>query len=254
MKVTRKEFLRLAVGSVMAAGAAKVVHAIGGSESRSEGEAAGDGKRWGMVIDLQKCRKEKDCEKCVKACHFEHNVPQVPRKAHEVKWIWTEEFDRAFPYQQSEFTRQAAGGTLPVLCNHCSNPACVRVCPTRATWKRKDAVVMMDYHRCIGCRYCMAACPYGARSFNYVDPRAHLTETNPDFPTRSIGVVEKCNFCEERLSRGLLPACAETCPQSAILFGDLNDENSAVRRVLSERYSMQRKPELGCGPSIYYLV
>jgi molybdopterin-containing oxidoreductase family iron-sulfur binding subunit len=113
---------------------------------------------------------------------------------------------------------------------------------------------MMDYHRCIGCRYCMAACPYGSRSFNYVDPRPHLSTVNPDVPTRTAGVVEKCNFCEERLADGRLPACVDACPQKALIFGDLNDENSPVRQALRTRYSVQRQPELGCGPSIFYLV
>ncbi len=96
---------------------------------------------------------------------------------------------------------------LPVFCNHCENPPCVRVCPTKATFQRADGIVMMDYHRCIGCRLCMAACPYGARSMNYRDPRPFIAKINPDFPTRTKGVVEKCNFCEERLAKGMLPAC-----------------------------------------------
>jgi molybdopterin-containing oxidoreductase family iron-sulfur binding subunit len=113
---------------------------------------------------------------------------------------------------------------------------------------------MMDYHRCIGCRYCMAACPYGSRSFNYVDPRPHISRINPEVPTRTAGVVEKCNFCEERLAEGQLPACVAACPQKALIFGDMNDANSPVRQILRERYSVQRQPELGCGPSIFYLV
>ena len=207
-----------------------------------------------MAVDLLKCREEKGCDLCSRACHRTHNVPQIPDRAHEVKWLWNERHDKVFPFQQNDYTRQALGETVPILCNHCTNPACVRVCPTQATWKRTDGVVMMDYHRCIGCRYCMAACPYGSRSFNYVDPRPYLGTPNPDFPTRTTGVVEKCNFCEERLADGKQPACVEACPRNAMVFGDLNDGNSPIRQLLSGRYAVQRQPELGCGPSIFYLV
>lgn len=254
MNLTRKDFLRIAAGSVVAVGTGKLVHALSGNTPKQPVKTAAPGKRLGMVIDLQMCREEKGCDKCIKACHLTHNVPQIPNKAHEVKWIWNERFEDVFHFQQSDYTRQAFSGSLPILCNHCANPACVRVCPTQATWKREDGIVMMDYHRCIGCRYCMAACPYGSRSFNYVDPRPHISKINPELPTRTAGVVEKCNFCEERQVDGQLPACVETCPQKALTFGDLYDENSSVRKILRERYSVQRQPELGCGPSIFYLV
>jgi molybdopterin-containing oxidoreductase family iron-sulfur binding subunit len=113
---------------------------------------------------------------------------------------------------------------------------------------------MMDYHRCIGCRFCMAACPYGARSMNYRDPRPFIGKINPDFPTRTKGVVEKCNFCEERLSRGVLPACVLACKEKALLFGDLEAPGSNVRRLLEGRLSLRRRPELGTGPQVYYLL
>ncbi len=254
MKLSRKDFLRLAAGAVALAGAGGLVHAVNGPDATPRLRSGQDRKRWGMVIDLQKCHEEKGCDRCARACHATHNVPGIPDKAHEVKWIWNERSADVFPFQPSEYTNQSADAPLPVLCNHCTDPACVRVCPTRATWKRQDGVVMMDYHRCIGCRYCMAACPYGSRSFNYEDPRPHLERINPDFPTRTAGVVEKCNFCEERLARGQLPACVEACPRQAMAFGDLNDEQSAIRRILARRFSVQRQPELGCGPSIFYLV
>jgi len=254
MKLTRKDFLRIAAGTVVAAGAGRLVHAIGGNDARPPALPAQAKRRWGMAIDLQKCREEKECDTCIKACHLAHNVPEIPNRAHEVKWIWNERYENVFPFQQNEYARQTFQSSLTVLCNHCAHPPCVRVCPTQATWKREDGVVMMDYHRCIGCRYCMAACPYGSRSFNYVDPRPHIGKVNPDFPTRAAGVVEKCNFCEERLANGQLPACVEACPRKALIFGDLNDENSPVRHALRGRYSIQRQPELGCGPSIFYLV
>lgn len=252
MKFSRKDFLRVVAGSAILAGAGKLVHAVGNEAGKPAGEGE-QKKRWGMVIDLQRCSKEKGCDLCSKACHLAHNVPQIPDPAHEVKWIWQEPTEKVFPFQQTAYAQQPAE-PLPVLCNHCAHPACVRVCPTRATWKREDGVVMMDYHRCIGCRYCMAACPYGSRSFNYQDPRPHIGRVNTGFPTRSAGVVEKCNFCEERLASGLLPSCVEACPQQALIFGDLNDKNSAVRQLLRSRYAAQRQPELGCGPSTFYLI
>jgi molybdopterin-containing oxidoreductase family iron-sulfur binding subunit len=128
------------------------------------------------------------------------------------------------------------------------------VCPTGATWKRDDGVVMMDWHRCIGCRYCVAGCPYGSRSFNWRDPRPHIDELNPDFPTRTRGVVEKCNFCEERLARGEPPACVAACKARALVFGDLEDAESEIRKVLRERPSVRRKVALGTQPHVFYLL
>jgi molybdopterin-containing oxidoreductase family iron-sulfur binding subunit len=129
------------------------------------------------------------------------------------------------------------------------------VCPTQATWKREsDGIVMMDWHRCIGCRYCVVACPYGSRSFNWRDPRPAIPEVDPDFPTRMRGVVEKCTFCEERLARGLMPACVEACENDEMVFGDLEDPNSEVRRLLRENFTIRRKPTLGTHPQIYYIV
>ena len=131
-----------------------------------------------------------------------------------------------------------------VLCNHCDNPPCVRACPTKATFKNKDGIVAMDYHRCIGCRFCMAACPYGSRSFNWRDPRNGLdmNNINREFPTRMRGVVEKCNFCADRLGRGEQPACVDATGDSkAMVFGDLNDPNSEIRQVLKEKFTIQRK-------------
>jgi len=100
----------------------------------------------------------------------------------------------------------------------------------------------------------MAACPYGSRSFNFVDPRPYVANVNPEFPTRTRGVVEKCNFCEERLAKGQMPVCVENCSERALTFGDQNDANSDIRRLLASRYAIQRQPELGTGPAIYYLI
>ena len=142
-----------------------------------------------------------------------------------------------FPGQLDEFRgAELARRPVPALCNHCANPPCTRVCPTGATFKRADGIVVMDPHRCIGCRFCMAACPYGSRSFNWEDPRPHLKKINPEYPTRTKGVVEKCTFCDERLAKGRAPACVEACTQGAMAFGDLQDETSPVVKLLRENY------------------
>jgi molybdopterin-containing oxidoreductase family iron-sulfur binding subunit len=134
----------------------------------------------------------------------------------------------------------------------------VQVCPTKATFKMQDGITMQDMHRCIGCRFCMAGCPYGARSFNWVEPRTapnlKVELPNRDYPTRSKGVVEKCTFCTERLQTGKLPACVEAAPKGGLLFGDMEDPNSEVRKIVSNTYTIRRKPDLGTGPAVYYLI
>jgi molybdopterin-containing oxidoreductase family iron-sulfur binding subunit len=184
-----------------------------------------------------------------------HNVPALPEPKHEVKWIWTEQYRRVFPDAGHEFMApESLERPVALLCNQCENPPCVRVCPTKATWKRADGIVMMDWHRCIGCRFCVVGCPYGARSFNWRDPRPFVKEQNLEFPTRSRGVVEKCNFCEERLAKGLLPACVPACKQKALVFGDLDDPNSEIRRLLHAVRTLRRKPALGTSPKVFYVV
>ena len=210
-------------------------------------------KRWAMTVELKKCRP--GCRDCLAACHAEHNVPDFKNPKDDVRWIGLEKLAHVFP---TEAHPRMPEGILtlpvPVLCNHCENPPCVRVCPTQATFKRADGIVMMDYHRCIGCRFCMAACPYGSRSMNFRDPRPFISKINPAFPTRTKGVVEKCNFCEERLARGILPACVLACKEKALSFGDLDDPRSAVRLVLDKNPSLRRRAELGTGPQVYYIL
>jgi len=189
---------------------------------------------------------------CQAACHRIHNVPEIEDPEEKIKWIWPESYERSFPMQSHRF--QDSQKPVLVLCNHCERPPCTRVCPTKATWKREsDGIVMMDMHRCIGCRYCMAACPYGARSFNFRDPRPFIAETNKQFPTRMKGVVEKCNFCAERLAVGQQPACVEVS-EGKIAFGDLYDPESQVRELIKTNYTIRRKQSLGTEPSVYYIV
>jgi molybdopterin-containing oxidoreductase family iron-sulfur binding subunit len=206
-----------------------------------------------MVVDTRKCRE--DCTDCINACHTVHNVPDFGNPKDEIKWIWTDDYEHAFPGRHNSYlSDDVKARPFTLLCNHCDNPPCVRVCPVQATFKRYDGIVMMDYHRCIGCRCCMAACPYGSRSFNWRDPREHIAKINEEFPTRTKGVAEKCNFCAERLAKGLQPACVEACKDGALIFGDLADPESPPRKALRANYTIRRKAELGTLPQVYYIV
>jgi len=268
MGIDRRKFIKASSLAVLGLAGAAPARLFGSEEtapadsSLAPTPAPVDGeplvaKRWAMVIDLRKCLQAEGCDKCIKACNVTHNVPAFDNSKDEIKWIWKEGFEHAFHEQGHDYLKGGHLGhtPVPVLCNHCDNPPCVRVCPTQATWKREsDGIVMMDWHRCIGCRYCVAACPYGSRSFNWRDPRPFIDELKPDFPTRTRGVVEKCTFCEERLAKGMLPACVEACPEKALIFGDLEDPRSEVRQVLGENFSIRRKPGLGTQPEVYYIV
>ncbi|MGQ9694222.1 MAG: sulfate reduction electron transfer complex DsrMKJOP subunit DsrO [Thermodesulfobacteriota bacterium] len=224
-----------------------------GSSNFQKNPKALNGSRWAMAIDLKKCLP--NCQDCINACHSAHNVPDFGNSKDEIKWIWREPLPNVFVGQGLEnFNSPWKNKPVIVLCNHCANPPCVRVCPTQATFQREDGVVMMDYHRCIGCRFCIAGCPYGARSMNYRDPRPYIKKINPKFPTRTKGVVEKCNFCVERLAEGLLPACVEACPEKAIIFGDLKDTQSELHQILKTRFPIRRRSELGTQPQVYYLI
>jgi molybdopterin-containing oxidoreductase family iron-sulfur binding subunit len=227
--------------------------------------AAAAGRQWAMVVDVEACLSAGVREACAEACHREHNVPSLPERDERVEWIWSERLEHVFEDQVHERTAPAAlEAPVLVLCNHCANPSCVRVCPTGATWKREsDGIVMMDMHRCIGCRYCMAACPYGARSFNWRDPRPFVAtgsdgQPASDYPTRTRGVVEKCTFCAERVREGREPACVEAAraagAEGALVFGDAADSGSEVSRILRERTTLVRRPSLGNGPNVYYLL
>jgi len=206
-------------------------------------------------------------DECTKACNKAHSIPtEIIEPQDEVKWIWPEKYEDVFPDQAHKHTEERlAGKPVLVLCNHCTDPPCVRVCPTKATWKREesDGIVMMDMHRCIGCRYCIAACPYGARSFNWRDPRDFIKPENrhSTYPRRSKGVVEKCNFCAERLRDGDEPACvnavktlAERRPEvkNALVFGEFSSPD--VRKALNENHTICRRFSLGTGPNVFYIV
>jgi molybdopterin-containing oxidoreductase family iron-sulfur binding subunit len=223
-------------------------------------------KRWAMVVDMRKL-DDATAKRCIEVCHKIHNVPDfyhpvnpkdavTPEQAlhWQIKWIWTDHYENAFPGNDQKYMDEHVEHmNFLLLCNHCDNPPCVRVCPTQATFRRDDGVVMMDMHRCIGCRYCMAGCPFSARSFNWRDPRPYIKETFPDYPTREPGMVEKCDFCAKLLAKGKLPACV-VASKGALLFGDLADEKSVVREALKANFTIRRKPYLGTNPQVYYIV
>ncbi len=263
MDESRRNFLKKAGFVGLGAGCGFPLLGAAGKVLDHSLTSAGPGsKQWGMVVDVQKCLREEVRRACTEACRREHNVPRIPDPQEEVKWIWSEDYENTFPDQSHRYTADSLrGNPVLVLCNHCTKPPCVKVCPTQATWKREqDGIVMMDMHRCIGCRYCIAACPYGARSFNWRDPRPYIERPiRPGFPTRSKGVVEKCNFCAERLREGLEPACvaaAANTPggEGALTFGDLSDPDSDIRKLLSRQPTISRRSNLGTGPNVFYIL
>ncbi len=272
MDKQRRKFLKIAGAAALAGVSAPAVLTSTRSMASSDehhgdkkGEKAHGGHeradssavRYGMVIDMRKFYgKPELIDKAIAACVKAHNIPQFDDRKNEIKWIWKAPFENVFPehssYHESDLKKE---NDFLVLCNHCDNPPCVRVCPTKATFRLDNGVVAMDYHRCIGCRFCMMGCPYGARSFNWFDPRQYIKEYNPDFATRMRGVVEKCNFCSERLALGQEPACLEAVKETgAIVFGNLNDPDSEICKVLEKENTIQRKPSLGTKPSIFYIV
>ncbi|MBU4177159.1 MAG: sulfate reduction electron transfer complex DsrMKJOP subunit DsrO [Desulfurivibrionaceae bacterium] len=274
MDSKRRDFLKIAGLTAIAGIAApsafntllkgEAIASAGQAAAGGHGAAAPTGKRYGMVIDVKKFTENPGlAEQCVSVCHTIHNVPDFGNRKDEIKWIWIESYEHTFP-TESQYKRPDALKDMPILtlCNHCDNPPCVRACPTKATYKKKDGIVGMDYHRCIGCRFCMAACPYGARSFNWRDPRGKdangqpfIKAENPKYPTRMRGVVEKCNFCTERLAIGQIPACVEVAAQTkAIVFGDMNDPESEISQVLKTSFTIQRNPAIGTHPSLFYII
>ena len=179
-------------------------------------------KRYGMVIDARKCT---GCQSCVVACKTETNLPTG------VWRNWVAGIEKgSYPEPGDAF--------LPKLCNQCENPPCVQVCPTEASFKRDDGIVLVRPHRCIGCGLCIAACPYDARFFT---------------PLGTPQYADKCTFCYQRVDEGLLPACVEACPNGAITFGDLNDPTSEVSRLLAANQTDVIKQYEGTLPSVFYI-
>ena len=257
MSNDRREFLKVAALATL--GGARCALFPTSALAAGAGTAGQGRRRFGLVVDVGRCFEQDGCRACIDACHAAHNVPDIPDQRRQVRWIAKEPWARVFPEVGNEFapTRLSQQSVL-VLCNHCENPPCVRVCPTQATWKRpSDGIVMMDMHRCIGCRYCMAACPFGSRNFHFMDPTPYIKQIHNGFPSATKGVVDKCNFCVERLDKGLLPACVTACQQkgtAALVFGDLGDPSSEASRILRARLALRRRPELGTGCNVFYAM
>ena len=217
-----------------------------------------EGVEFGYALDLSRCV---GCRRCAAACHTENNQPRNPA----LSWIRVLEmeekhgvdFHHADPYYDAETVPRDGHFYLPMACQQCRNAPCVKSCPVGATWQEKDGIVVVDYNWCIGCRCCMASCPYGARRFNWKDPEVPSEELNPDQHylgnrVRPKGVVEKCTFCIQRSRDGRYPACVEACPVGARKFGDLNDPNSEINYVLRNKRTFVLKSDLNTRPRFYY--
>ncbi len=221
--------------------------------------------RWGMVIDLDRCT---GCGACMAACKVENNVqivsPQEAEHGRRMHWL------RLLVETRGDYP-EAEVRIAPNLCLMCDNPPCIKVCPVHATYLGADRLVGQIYPRCIGCRYCMAACPYSVKVFNWSAPTwpgEMRSVLNPDVSLRSKGVVEKCTFCYHRLQRGkeraraenrplresdYQPACVLSCPANAMIFGDLDDEHSLVARLSRSARATRPQEHLGTEPKVCYL-
>jgi len=222
--------------------------------------------RWGMVIDLDRCTA---CQGCITACHQENNVPpSTPALAEErrsIRWI------DMMSIAEGEYPN-ASLTVLPMMCQHCEEPPCIKVCPVGATFfSESEGIVGQVYSRCIGCRYCTNACPYTVRQFNWYEPQVPDTyrdAVNPDVSVRPKGVVEKCTLCNHRLLAArdaaaaegrdvrpgeYVPACVETCPTKAMVFGDLEDESAEVSKLARSKNAFRLLEDLGTEPKVYYL-
>ncbi len=177
--------------------------------------------RWGMVVDLRRCI---GCHTCSVACKAENAVPLSVFRS------WVKIIEKG---QHPNVSRSF----LPSMCNNCEDPICVRNCPTQATYRREDGIVMQDPHRCIGCKYCIASCPYDVR---HVHPVKHY--------------VTKCTWCHHRIDVGLEPACVNACPTRALIFGDIHDPESEISRVLAANPVQTLKPDRATFPHVFYIA
>ncbi len=214
--------------------------------------------RWGMIVDLTKCTR---CHGCIAACRIEHFLPM------DINW------PRLIAWETGN-GNTAMLTTYPMRCNQCQEAPCVKVCPTEATQQREDGIVWVDQDKCVGCRYCIISCPYQNRTFLSRDKDTgyfsgyELTgfeKTGKKSYPHTIGTTEKCNFCMERIDAGLAkglkpgvdreatPACVNTCQARALIFGDLDDPDSEVSRLIRERAAFQLHPEYDTDPSTYYV-
>ena len=216
---------------------------------QQQGRQGVPGRRWVMVTDLSKCR---NARKCISACQDAH---QLRPEQYHMNTLQMQDTPGTAPYH------------MPKNCQHCDNPPCVSVCPVDATYKRDDGIVLIDNERCIGCRFCMAACPYSARIFNWIETKDAATHEGKDYNVelnvpQKLGTISKCLFSADRLREGKLPYCVEACPNSVYWFGDENEdavtngttkETTRLSKLLRDNGGYQLMPELGTKPRVYYL-
>ena len=216
------------------------------------------GVQFAYALDISRCI---GCRRCVYACVEENNQSRDPQvhwiRVHQMEKEKGVDFQHSDPYYQPKEVPEEGHFYVPVQCQQCENPPCTKVCPVGATWKEKDGIVVIDYDWCIGCRYCMAACPYGARHFNWAEPSIPKGELNPDTHylgnrPRQKGVVEKCTFCIQRTRAGRYPACVEVCPVGARKFGNLLDPASEVRYIIEKKRVLVLKEDLNTVPRFFY--
>lgn len=221
-------------------------------------QPAEDNVLFGYALDLSRCV---GCRRCVYACVEENNQSRDP----QIQWIRVLQMEKvkgvdlahSNMYYNPETVPEEGHFYMPVACQQCRNPQCTTVCPTKATWQEEDGIVVVDYNWCIGCRYCMAACPYGARHFNWGEPEIPEEEVNPithylGNRPRTKGVVEKCTFCIQRVRNGKYPACVEICPTGSRKFGNLLDPNSEIRYILENKRVLILKEEINTQPKFFY--
>jgi molybdopterin-containing oxidoreductase family iron-sulfur binding subunit len=214
---------------------------------------------FGYALNISKCRGYRDC---VTACVRENNLG----RGSQMEYIRVLELDKgdrnlenADHYYDTPLVPQPGKEYLPVQCMQCQDPPCVKACPVGATWTEPDGIVVVDYNWCIGCRYCMTACPYSARHFNWAEPEIPAEELNTDTHylgnrPRMKGVVEKCHFCIHRTRKGFQPACMEACPTGARIFGNLLDPGSEIRYILANKAVFRLKEDLGTEPKFWYFA
>ncbi len=231
--LNRREFLTLSSSLML------LTIPVAANPPRPLDQPATSQKRWGLLIDTSKCSS--GCDACVNACHIENGVTGHNRPASDAQWI------RKVTVKDKQTQKVTS---LPLMCQHCENPPCVDVCPTTASFKRADGIVLVDKHLCIGCRYCMMACPYKARSFIH-----EKVENQKPHAPRGMGTVESCNLCVKRVDEGKLPACVDACKNaghSAILFGDLKDPNSEISQKLQKVSSTALRADMGLNTGVRY--
>ncbi|KPK40769.1 MAG: 4Fe-4S ferredoxin [Gammaproteobacteria bacterium SG8_47] len=240
MSLSRRQFLGAGAAVTAATAVAPGIRLVELALARNPEEAATAAQRWGLLIDTTKCAD--DCSACVDACVEEHDLWGFAREQTDPQWIRIVELvDRQTGHKQR----------LPVMCQHCEHPPCVDVCPTGASMKRADGIVLVDRHVCIGCRYCMMACPYKARSFVH-ESLPFKKEYNP----RGKGCVESCTLCYHRVDAGEgTTACAEACKKAgheALLFGDLKDPESEIAKRMKAERTTQLRADLGLNTGVRY--